>query len=136
MSKITLSFMQRFMVNLDRAIKEYVSSRISHIDTDIGEIVDDKMEDIVEGINDSIDEVARVKQDKPTVKTQTMAVGETTVTFTDLPTTGTNTFDFYTSKAGLNFTDIDDSTVGSLTLTYPEQEEAITVYLVIEGYSA
>lgn len=106
MSKITLDFMQRFMGNLDTAIRNYVSGQL----------------------ND--------KQDAPTLLSQTLATGATSVTFTGLPTTGVNIIDVYTSKAGLDYTDIDDSVSGSLTLTYEAQLSATTVYLKIEGYES
>ena len=104
MSKITLSFMQRFMGELDTAIRNFVGDKLSD------------------------------KQDIPTLMSQTLAVGSTSVTFTGLPTTGVNIVDVYTSKAGLDYDSIDDSTAGSLTITYEAQQSAITVYLKIEGY--
>lgn len=99
MSKITLSFMQRFMGKLDTAIKDYVGGKLSG------------------------------KQDVPVLKSQTMAVGSTSVTFTGLPTTGVNIIDIYTSKTGLDYLSIDDSTAGQLTVNYDAQSVAITVYL-------
>ena len=63
---------------------------------------------------------------------QTLAAGATTVTFTGLPTSGNNLFDVYTSKAGLNYTAINDSTSGQLTFTYPAQSSAVTVFLKIQ----
>lgn len=106
MSKITLTFMQRFMGELDTAIRNFV-----------GEKVDEK-------------------QDIPTLLSQTLAVGSTSVTFTGLPTTGVNIIDIYTSKAGLDYTSLDDSTAGQLTVNYDAQLTAITVYLKIERYES
>ena len=106
MSKITLSFMQRFMGKLDTAIKDYVGGKLNG------------------------------KQDVPILKSQAMAVGSTSVTFTGLPTTGVNIIDIYTSKAGLDYTSLDDSTAGQLTVNYDAQSVAITVYLKIERYES
>ena len=106
MSKITLTFMQRFMGELDTAIRNFVG--------------------------DKVDE----KQDIPTLLSQTLAVGSTSVTFTGLPTTGVNIIDIYTSKAGLDYVSLDDSTAGQLTVNYEAQLTAITVYLKIERYES
>lgn len=100
MSKITLSFMQRFMENLDPAIRNFVDSKLGD------------------------------KQDTPTLMSQTLNVGSTSVTFTGLPTTGVSIVDIYTSKAGLKYNSLDDSTAGSLTVTYEAQSSAVTVYMV------
>lgn len=102
MSKITLSFMQRFMGELDTAIKNYVADKVSN------------------------------KQDKPTYITQTLTAGSTSVTFLNLPTTGIQLADVFTSVAGLDYSDIDDSTAGTLVLTYEAQESDVTVYLKLE----
>ena len=65
---------------------------------------------------------------------QTLSAGSTYVTFTNLPTTGTNTIDIYTSKAGLDYASIDDSVSGTLKIYFEEQSSAVTVYLRIEVY--
>ena len=98
--------MQRFMGELDTAIRNFVG--------------------------DKVDE----KQDIPTLLSQTLAVGSTSVTFTGLPTTGVNIIDIYTSKAGLDYVSLDDSTAGQLTVNYEAQLTAITVYLKIERYES
>lgn len=66
------------------------------------------------------------KANKSTVKTATLSAGSTTVTFTQLPTTGDYLIDFFTST-GINYTEIDTSTSGQVTLTYEEQDAAVTV---------
>ena len=66
-----------------------------------------------------------------TLKTATLAVGSTTVTFTGIPTTGTNLIELYTDKAGLDYDSVDDTTAGELTYTFEAQESAVTCYLVI-----
>ena len=106
MSLIDYAFMQRFTNNLDTAIKDYVSSKMSEA------------------------------QDKPTLKSATLAIGQTSVTFTDLPTTGTYLYDVYTSVAGLEYVSLDDSVAGSLTVNYEAQLMAVQVYLKIEGYNS
>ena len=132
MSKITLSFMQRFMGNLDRAIRDYVSSKLSTIDTHIGEVVDEKIEDAMSSVDEYIDEAVAQKQDKPIIMHQTMNVGTTTVTFTELPTTGFNMLDIYTSIADIDYVELDDSTAGQLTVTYEAQEVDVEIFLRIE----
>ena len=106
MSKITLTFMQRFMGELDTAIRNFVDEKISE------------------------------KQNVPTLLSQTLAVGSTSVTFTGLPTTGVNIVDIYTSKTGLDYVSLDDSTAGQLTVNYDAQSVAVTVYLKIERYES
>lgn len=66
------------------------------------------------------------KANKSVVKTATLSAGSTTVTFTQLPTTGDYLIDFFTST-GINYTEIDTSVSGQVTLTYEEQEAAVTV---------
>ena len=65
------------------------------------------------------------------IKTATLAVGDTSVTFTQIPTTGDYIVDFYTSN-GINYTAIDTSVTGQVTLTYKAQEVAVTVYCQIK----
>lgn len=69
---------------------------------------------------------------KPTVLTQTLASGATSVTFTGIPTTGNNVVDFY-AENGANYTDIDVSTPGTAVLTYDAPSSAVTIYCVIKG---
>ena len=76
----------------------------------------------------------QTKLTKPEIKTQTLAAGSTSVTFTNIPTTGNHIIDVYTNKAGLYYTAIDDSIAGSLTVTYESQSSAVTVCLRIEEY--
>lgn len=71
-------------------------------------------------------------QKKPTITTQTLTAGNTSVTFTDLPTTGNFLIDFYSSN-GVGFIDIDLSTAGSATLTYPQQSADIQIICEIKG---
>lgn len=65
---------------------------------------------------------------------QNLVAGNTTVTFTGLPTTGINLIDVFTSKAGVDYTDMDDSTSGQVTVTYDVQDADMTVYLKIESF--
>lgn len=69
---------------------------------------------------------------QPTILTQTLAANATSVTFTNVPTTGDNLIDFFTSIP-LDYTDIIVSTPGQITLVYPAQESAVTVYCRIEA---
>lgn len=65
------------------------------------------------------------------VKSATLAIGETAVTFTQVPTTGDYLVDFFTSN-GINYSAIDTSTAGQVTLTFEVQEVAVTVYCQIK----
>ena len=69
------------------------------------------------------------------VRTATLAAGSTTVTFTNIPTTGDNLIDVYTDVAGLEYTAVDATTAGQLTYTFEAQSAAVTVYLVIREVS-
>ena len=67
----------------------------------------------------------------PRTKKETLAANATTVTFTDLPTTGDNIIRFYIEGAA-NYTGIDLSTPGQVTLTYAAVNTARTVFCAIE----
>lgn len=67
----------------------------------------------------------------PRTKKETLAANATTVTFTDLPTTGDNIIRFYIEGAA-NYTGIDLSTPGQVTLTYAAVNTARTVFCTIE----
>lgn len=87
------------------------------------------------GTNCSIDSIItglNEKDDVPTVLTQTLASGATSVTFTGIPTTGDHIVDFYASN-GANYKAIDVSTAGTAILTYEAPSSAVTVYCVIRG---
>lgn len=74
------------------------------------------------------------KANAPTIKTETLAASATSVTFTGMPTTGNNIISFYID-GGANYTAIDTSTSGQVTLTYDAESSARTVYCEIEGVS-
>lgn len=65
--------------------------------------------------------------------TQTLAAGNTQVTFTDSAITANCSVDVQTDAGGLNWTAINDSTVGSIIITYPAQTSPVTVRLIIRG---
>lgn len=69
-----------------------------------------------------------------TVMVQTLTAGSTTVTFTNIPTTGSNLIDFFTST-GINYTAINTATAGQVTLTFEEQAVDVTVYCEIKEVS-
>lgn len=71
------------------------------------------------------------KEKKHTVLSQTLSAGSTTVTFTNIPTSGNYIIEFATS-AGINYTEIDLSTSGQVTLTFDVQSAAVTVYCDIK----
>ena len=62
---------------------------------------------------------------------KTLTAGQTQVTFDHLPTFGNWLMDFYASN-GINYSEIDSSVPGQVTLTYDEQEENVTVYYEIK----
>lgn len=68
----------------------------------------------------------------PRTKSETLAANATSVTFTDMPTTGDNIIRFYIED-GANYTAIDTSTPGQVTLTYDAVNVPRTVYCTIEG---
>lgn len=68
---------------------------------------------------------------KPEVKSQTLTAGDTTVTFSQIPTSGNYMIDFFTSS-GINYTAINTATAGQVTLTFDAQSAAVTVYCRIE----
>ena len=74
------------------------------------------------------------KENKHTVLSQTLSAGSTTVTFTSIPTSGNYIIEFATS-AGINYTAIDTSTSGQVTLTFEAQSAAVTVYCDIKEVS-
>ena len=70
--------------------------------------------------------------DNTSLLTQTLVAGTNSVTFTNVPTTGNNIIDFYTST-GINYTAIDTSISGEITLTFPVQSTDVTVWCEIRG---
>lgn len=161
MARITLTFMQRFMSELDTAIKTYVSSitgslnglhttdKTSLVDA-INEITDKSGATELNGLSDvdissptngqvlSFNSTTNKWENKAgggssaTFLSQTLTTGSTSVTFTGIPTTGNNVVDIYTSKKGLDYTSINDSTAGTLVVNYEAQSNDVTVYLRIE----
>ena len=67
------------------------------------------------------------------VLTATLAANATSVTFTDAAITSDCFIEIYTDKVGLNWTAIDDSTVGTLVITFPARTTATTVKLIVRG---
>lgn len=66
-----------------------------------------------------------------TILSQTLVAGSTSVTFTNIPTTGNYLVDFYTSD-GVPHTDIDTSTPGQVTVLFDAQSDNITVFCEIK----
>lgn len=86
----------------------------------------------IQAADNIVDELAG-KEPLPTVLTQTLAAGSTTVTFTDAAITADCFIEIYTDKAGLNWSALDDSITGTIILTYPAQSSPVSVKLVIRG---
>lgn len=63
---------------------------------------------------------------------KTLAVGSETVVFDNLPKYGDWLINFYTST-GVNYSEIDTSVDGQVTLTFEPQESAVVVYCDIKG---
>ena len=71
------------------------------------------------------------KANAPTIKTATLSAGSTSVTFSDVPTTGDYLIYIYTSQIGLDYDSISRSG-STVTVTYSAQSSAVTVYMKIE----
>ena len=82
-----------------------------------------------DGIKTALDN----KENKSTVLTATLAANATQVTFTDAAITADCDVSVKTSKAGLNWTAVNDSTVGTLIFTFPAQSSPVSVKLIIRG---
>ena len=70
-----------------------------------------------------------------TFLTQTLTAGSTSVTFTNLPSSGNYSVDFYTSS-GINYNSIDTSVAGQCTLTFTAQAADIIVYCELKPIPA
>lgn len=68
-----------------------------------------------------------------TVLTQTLAAGSTQITFSDATITADSKITIMTNKPGLNWKAINDSTAGTLIITYPAQSVPVSVKLIIRG---
>jgi len=68
---------------------------------------------------------------KPTIKNATLTAGSTSVSFSDVPTSGNYLITPFTSVVGLDYDSVsqNDSTV---TVTFASQSSDVTVYLKIE----
>lgn len=88
-------------------------------------------DDTVKDAGGIVDYVEGYAQAKPTIKTATLAANATSVTFTQMPTTGNNIIKFYI-EGGANYTGIDTTTAGQVTLTYDAENVSRAVYCVIE----
>lgn len=71
---------------------------------------------------------------KATVLNKTLAANATSVTFTNIPTSGNFIIDFYID-GGANYTAINTATSGQVTLTYDAESSARTVYCEIKEVS-
>ena len=87
---------------------------------------------IYDGTNFHIISVDSTSVNAPIYLTQTLTVGNTTVTFTNSAISGNSVIDVYTDKAGLDYTSITAGT-GSVTITYESQSSDVTVMLMIRS---
>lgn len=83
------------------------------------------------GLMSSTDKKKLDNMSSVTTLTATLAVGSTSVSFTDSAISTSSTFTFYTTKFGVSPTAVSVST-GSLTLTFDAQTEAITVKVEVK----
>ena len=86
----------------------------------------------IQAADDIVTELAG-KEPISKILTQTLAAGSTSVTFTDAAITADCFVQIMTSQAGLNWTAIDDSTLGTLIITFPAQSSPVSVKLIIRG---
>ena len=70
------------------------------------------------------------KENAPTELTATLAVGSTSLTFSNAAITTTSKFDFYTDAYGISPSSA-TVTTGQLVLTFPEQESALSVLVLV-----
>lgn len=78
----------------------------------------------------NLDTDMATKENAPTILTQTLLSGATSVTFTGLPTTDDWLIDFY-AENGANYSAIDLSTAGTAILTYEAPSTNVTIYCVV-----
>ena len=86
----------------------------------------------IQAAGDVVTELAG-KEPISKILTQTLSAGSTSVTFTDAAITADCFVQVMTSQAGLNWTAIDDSTLGTLIITFPAQSSPVSVKLIIRG---
>lgn len=86
----------------------------------------------IQAADDIVTELAG-KEPISKILTQTLSAGSTSVTFTDAAITADCFVQVMTSQAGLNWTAIDDSTLGTLIITFPAQSSPVSVKLIIRG---
>lgn len=86
----------------------------------------------IQAADDIVTELAG-KEPISKILTQTLSAGSTSVTFTDAAITADCFVQVMTSQAGLNWNAIDDSTLGTLIITFPAQSSPVSVKLIIRG---
>ena len=81
-------------------------------------------------VQDAIDEVYGDMPTEPTVYTQTLVAGNTSVAFTDVETTANSVVEVGTSVAGLDYNSISVSGT-TYTVSFDTQASNVTVYLIV-----
>lgn len=66
------------------------------------------------------------------VLTQTLSAGSTSVTFTNIPTSG-DYVAYFSTSTGINYTAINTATAGQVTLTFEAQAANVTVRCELKG---
>ena len=105
------------------------AANVTYDNTQSGMTADDVQEAV-----DELNQALTNKENKGTIKTATLTAGQTTLTFTQMPTTGNHLVRFYNS-AGINYTEIDNSVSGQVTLTFEEQSNNVIVNCEIKEVS-
>lgn len=80
-------------------------------------------------MDDVITPLPSVRPSRSTIVKQVLAIGDTAITFNDIPTTGDYIVNFYNSL-GIGYSAITPSS-GSVTLTFPAQSANVDVYCEI-----
>lgn len=83
------------------------------------------LDNVIKSFNDALDDIADLGDAVGTTTVKTLAANATSISF-DVPTTGNNLVDFLISD-GSNYTAIDTSVAGTVTLTFDAVASARTV---------
>lgn len=82
-----------------------------------------------EDMSEVISPLPSTRPSRSTIKKQVLTAGQTAITFNDIPTTGDYIVDFF-NALGINYTSV-SQIAGSITLTYPSQQNDLAVYCEI-----
>lgn len=149
---INLILLQLALESNNTKMLEYIDDSVAGIDTYTKSEIDTKIANakqeiiaqLTQEISTQINNVEQELKDyidsaleeqntiEPNIKSATLTAGNTSVTFTDIPTTGNYLINIYTDTLGLEYINVDNSTTGTLVYTFEAQESDVTVYLTIK----